>query len=291
MQEDIGVKPKTSDEEKKIKAEKAATMGSGRKAQAKGSRFLELRSIIVQRLKDIHSKLQKVKELENAGYGGDNPTQLIKINAEIREETRQAQDEWKEMDAIYKKEARKKRSKFSEEELETQQDLVQQLYEKIEQVKSIQMAARTGTSEMDAAAGILASSGMRQPTTGIANNSAMGGGGGGGASLTEGQRLQIQELEERDADFDRQLDQIGEGIQDLGEIAALQNEEVKHQAAMLDNLNDKIDGVNDRVTNVNARMKETLDEVGRSSDKLIVDIICIVLALSFAAILYRMISS
>lgn len=169
MQEDIGVKPKTSDEEKKLKAEKAATMGSGRKAQAKGSRFLELRSSIVQRLKDIHSKLQKVKELENAGYGGDNPTQLIKINAEIREETRQAQDEWKEIDAIYKKEARKKRSKFSEEELETQQDLVQQLYEKIEQVKSIQMAARTGTSEMDAAAGILASSGMRQPTTGKYN--------------------------------------------------------------------------------------------------------------------------
>eukprot|EP00547_Thalassionema_nitzschioides_P002404 CAMPEP_0194199550 /NCGR_PEP_ID=MMETSP0156-20130528/531_1 /TAXON_ID=33649 /ORGANISM="Thalassionema nitzschioides, Strain L26-B" /LENGTH=288 /DNA_ID=CAMNT_0038924465 /DNA_START=149 /DNA_END=1015 /DNA_ORIENTATION=+ len=288
MQEDIGVKPKTSEEDKKQKAENAATMGSGRKAQAKGSRFLELRSSIVQRLKDIHAKLQEVKELENAGYGGDNPTQLIKINAEIREETRQAQDEWKEIDAIYKREARKKRSKFSEEELETQQDLVQQLYEKIEQVKSIQMSARTGTSEMDAAAGILASATMRQPATGIAGNSATGG---GGASLTEGQQLHIQELEERDADFDRQLEEIGEGIQDLGEIAALQNEEVKHQAAMLDNLNDKIDGVNDRVTNVNARMKETLDEVGRSSDKLIVDIICIVLALSFAAILYRMIKS
>ena len=63
-----------------------------------------------------------------------------------------------------------------------------------------------------------------------------GGGGGGGASLTEGQRVQIQELEQRDADFDRQLDEIGEGIADLGEIAALQSEEVKHQSLMLDHL-------------------------------------------------------
>jgi hypothetical protein len=63
-----------------------------------------------------------------------------------------------------------------------------------------------------------------------------GGGGGGGASLTERQRVQIQELEQRDADFDRQLDEIGEGIADLGEIAALQSEEVKHQSLMLDHL-------------------------------------------------------
>ena len=61
-------------------------------------------------------------------------------------------------------------------------------------------------------------------------------GGGGGASITDGQRVQIQELEQRDADFDRQLDEIGEGIKDLAEIAALQSEEVKYQSVMLDHL-------------------------------------------------------
>jgi hypothetical protein len=43
-------------------------------------------------------------------------------------------------------------------------------------------------------------------------------------------------LEERDNDFDRQLDEIGEGIKDLAEIAALQSEEVKHQTMMLNHL-------------------------------------------------------
>lgn len=55
-------------------------------------------------------------------------------------------------------------------------------------------------------------------------------------ALTDGQRMQIQELEQRDADFDNQLDQIGEGIMDLAEIAEQQGEEVKRQSAMLDNL-------------------------------------------------------
>jgi syntaxin of plants SYP7 len=53
----------------------------------------------------------------------------------------------------------------------------------------------------------------------------------------------------------------------------------------------KIDRINDRVTNVNSRMKETLEEVGRSSDKLIVDIICIVLAIGFAAVFYNLLKA
>jgi syntaxin of plants SYP7 len=158
MQEDVGAKPKTSNEEKKVKAENIATMGKDKKSQAKGSRFLELKSTIVQRLRDTHSKLQQTKELENAGYGGDNPTQLIKLQAEIREEIRQAQDEWKEMDEIYKKEARKKRSKFTPEELETQQELVSRLYVEIEKIRSAQMANfAQGRPQNDAAAAILGS--------------------------------------------------------------------------------------------------------------------------------------
>ena len=105
--------------------------------------------------------------------------------------------------------------------------------------------------------------------------------------MTDGQRGQIQQLEERDADFDRQLDEIGDGIADLAEIAALQGEEVKVQGEMLDGLNAKMDRVNERVENVNARMKDTLEEVGRSSDKLCIDIMCVVLAIGFGAVFYN----
>jgi len=49
-----------------------------------------------------------------------------------------------------------------------------------------------------------------------------------------------------------------------------------------------MDAINERVVNVNTRMKETLDEVGRSSDKLCVDIMCIMLAVGFGAVFYNM---
>lgn len=139
IQEDIGAKPKTSEEEKKAKAENVATMGSSKKAQKKGSRFLELKNQVLDRLKTIHQLLKDTKAKEAAGYGGDNAKDIIKMQAEIRENIRQAGDEWKEMDEIYKKEARKKKSKFTVEELEVQSELVQRLQAEIEKVKGAQM--------------------------------------------------------------------------------------------------------------------------------------------------------
>lgn len=112
-------------------------------------------------------------------------------------------------------------------------------------------------------------------------------GTGGGVALTSGQQQQILAIEERDADFDRQLDEIGEGIQDLAEIAQMQGEEVAHQTQMLENLHNKIDKANERMAGVNETMKQTLEEVGRSSDKLCVDIMCIVLMIGFVAIIYK----
>ena len=62
-----------------------------------------------------------------------------------------------------------------------------------------------------------------------------------GAAVTDDQRVQIQQLQERDDDSDRQLDAIGDGIADLADIAEMQGEEVQLQNAMLENLGDSID--------------------------------------------------
>lgn len=139
IQEDIGAKPKTSEEEKKEKAKSVSSMGKGKKAEKKGSRFLELKSTILDRLKSIHQLLKDCKAKEQAGLGGDNAKEIIKMQAEIREQLRQAGEEWNEMDAIYKKEARKTKSKFTQEELEVQQELVNRLAAEIEKVKGAQM--------------------------------------------------------------------------------------------------------------------------------------------------------
>ena len=59
---------------------------------------------------------------------------------------------------------------------------------------------------------------------------------------------------------------------------------------MLDKVNDKMDKVNERMSSVNSKMKETLDEVGRSADKLCVDIMCVVLMVGFAAVIYKFVT-
>ena len=155
IQEDIGAKPKTSDEEKITKASNVAKMGSGKKAEKKGSQFLELKSSIVDRLKTGHQLLKDCKDLENSGYGGDNAKDIIKMQAEVRENIRQATDEWKQLEKLYKKEARKKKSKFSPEELEVQSELVKRLYAKIEEVKNIQTKGYSKSGNRDAAAAAL----------------------------------------------------------------------------------------------------------------------------------------
>lgn len=106
--------------------------------------------------------------------------------------------------------------------------------------------------------------------------------------LTHQQHQLLQTIQSRDQDFDMQLDQIGEGIQDLQEIALMQNEEVRRQNQMLDNVGIKIDAANEHIENVNSKMKDTLQQV-RSADKICVDIICIVLMVGMAAVLYQLI--
>jgi syntaxin of plants SYP7 len=288
IQEDIGAKPKTTDEEKRAKAENAAKMGTTKKAEKKGSKFLELKSAIVDRLKSIHQLLKDTKELENAGYGGDNAKEVIKKQAEVREQNRQATDEWRELEAIYKNEARKKKSKFTPEELEVQSELVKRLYVEIEKVKALQMKGYArGHGTPDAAAALNTKALAYDPSAGSSGTKPSWAGGGGGVALTGDQQQQIMALEERDAEFDLQLDEIGEGILDLQEIAQQQGEEVALQGQMLDKVDKKLDKNLEKMTNVNTRMKDTLEEVGRASDKLMVDIMCIVLAIGFGAVIYN----
>ena len=306
IQEDVGAKPKTSEEEKKKKAENLQSMGKGRRGKKTGSRFLELKSSIVERLQTIHRLLE-----EDAARGkgsvaqGNNPKEVIAAQAQMREEIRQASDEWKELDALYKNEARKKRSKFTREELEVQETLVMRLQAEIEKCKAAQMkgyARAGGAGGRDRAAASLNTAALSALDSDTLFASNQGGGGRNGrgskwgdnssaVAMTDGQRQKLQMIQDRDAEFDQQIDEIGEGIQDLAEIAQMQSEEVQRQNVMLEQVSNRIDNVNEHVQNVNAKMKDKLNEVGRSSDKLCVDIMCILVAVGIAAVFYNMLKA
>ncbi len=109
-----------------------------------------------------------------------------------------------------------------------------------------------------------------------------------GVAMTGSQQVQLQQIRDRDAEFDQDLDEIGEGIQDLHELALRQGEEVKRQNQMLQEVGSKIDNAHEHMVNINAKMKDTLNEVGRSTEKMCVDIMCIVLGIGLAGVIYKM---
>lgn len=148
IQEQVGAVEKSSIDDKKARAAAAGQsiqMGSTKKSQKKGSRFLELKSSIVSRLKTINEM-----QSEQMNSKRTNPKEAIVAQAEIRELIRQSSDEWAELNELYKRESRKKKSKFSEEELEVQSTLVVQLSKEIEKVRDAQLqgyASRSGFEE------------------------------------------------------------------------------------------------------------------------------------------------
>lgn len=289
IQEQVGATEKSSDEEKKKRAEQAGQvqMGKGKKGKKTGSRFLELKSSIVNHLKEVHALIE-----EQSASKRNNPKEAIAAQADIRELIRQASDEWSELNDLYKKEARKKKSKFTAEEMEVQQALVMQLNQEIEKVKEIQLAGygRGGSTEQKVQLnlGALAALDAADLSNNEGSNSNAWTPGTTGTALTGSQQVQLQQIQDRDAEFDQDLDQLGEGIQDLHDLALQQGEEVQRQNAMLNKTTQRVEQTYDHMENVNTKMKETLEEVGRSSDKMCVDIMCILLAVGFGSVFYKL---
>jgi hypothetical protein len=93
--------------------------------------------------------------------------------------------------------------------------------------------------------------------------------------MSDTHRQQLKVIKERDAAIDEEIVKLGQGVDELGEIARAQNQEVKLQNIALTSLEEKVDAVHDKVFNVNQRLKTTLDAV-RSSDKICLDIACII---------------
>lgn len=157
LQEEVGAKPKTSVEEKRHKAANTKAMqGSTNKSAKTGSKFMELRATIVERLRKIHGLLEEEAQRAKGGMSvarGNNPKEVIAKQTEMRNEMKTAQEEWEKLNAIYLNEARKKKSKFSQDQLNAQQESVRRIAEELEKVRQAQMAgyAKNNTKEDQAA--------------------------------------------------------------------------------------------------------------------------------------------
>ncbi|CAM6083182.1 unnamed protein product [Calypogeia fissa] len=98
-----------------------------------------------------------------------------------------------------------------------------------------------------------------------------------------------QEVQERKTKQDQSLDIISEGLTTLGNMAQDINEELDRQAPLVDEIDTKVNKAQTEMVTTNTRLKGMLLQF-RSSRNIVVDIILLVVVLSIASVLYKVIS-
>jgi len=99
----------------------------------------------------------------------------------------------------------------------------------------------------------------------------------------------LQQLQENDRKLDAQLDQIGQGVARLKNIALDMNAEIKTQGVMIEEITDKVDKATDHLQGLNAKIKDALEQVGGAS-RIIVNVILLVVVIAIGAFAYTVIN-
>jgi hypothetical protein len=157
---------------------------------------------------------------------GTNPKDLITEQSKLRQEMVLLMDEWKAIEALYRAEAKKKRSKYSAEEMLDRNNTLQQLFVEIQAIKDVQ---RSGYVKSGPAKGYEAvrqadmseaemfrkrdGDGQRYGVHGQRNN-----------NMSDDHRQKLELINKKDQEIDLEIEAIGQGVEVLMEIAKAQNE-------------------------------------------------------------------
>jgi hypothetical protein len=99
--------------------EEVGTIGGATKKSKKGGagsdRFVDLRISMVDKLVVLRESVETAQGLEK--QPGSNPRELIAVQSQIRGDLATLNEDWKELDALFRSEAKKRKSKISPEEM------------------------------------------------------------------------------------------------------------------------------------------------------------------------------
>lgn len=249
----------------------------------KVDRFSELKLNMSEKLSEIRQLLEASKKAEGATQGGAKDA--IEAQSKIRSQLQAVSDEWAELDRVWQTEARKRKSKYSIEELERRRQIVVDMQSEIQSIKDFQRAGFVKgyqATNMVAMADSEMFKGADLRSPGAPKSSGVYGRRNN--DMTDQHRTQLHLLKERDMQIDKEIELIGTGVDELKVIAQAQNQEVRLQNRMLDQLESKIGDVQDHMITLNEKLKNTLEE-SRSSDKICVDIFCILIMIGLISVL------
>mmetsp|Transcript_21815 Transcript_21815/g.40865 ORF Transcript_21815/g.40865 Transcript_21815/m.40865 type:complete len:309 (-) Transcript_21815:3986-4912(-) len=261
--------------------------GKAKGATGRTDRFLEIKSDFLEGMSSVKDSLREVKESKGITRTRDQIARTQHVRAKLKELSKQ----FAEMEVLYTKEMKKRKSKVGAEELAIRAQFLQQFKRDLEMLKKLSSKSFSmGSGDPDALEDVDLESGA---TSGAGFNFAdlmqtspqPGTGTGAGSAhpkeveLSSVQQQSLDQIKARDKQFDDILDQIGVAVDQAAEKAKLMHDEVELQNNMLDKVEENLDRNFDKLNNLNVRIKKDLEDKGMGMERFCINCICLVVLL------------
>jgi t-SNARE complex subunit (syntaxin) len=252
----------------KIQSECVEKKGLIQPADDKADEFTRIKKKIAADMLEVRQMIKDRDELEATASGTRH---TVEASHNIRSKLKAIKADAQTLDTLQKKEKTKyekknKQNEEKEQQIENRGELVSLVFQHVKEVEALNNRKHGDSSFGSSAAG------------------------SGDPTITELPNIDdegFQLLRRNDAIIDKHLEDIGQSVGVLKEMAVEMGKEAEAQGIMLDNLDKKVDDVNDQLENLNERMRKALESI-RKGDRFIVDIILLCILLGIAGYIYSM---
>lgn len=251
-------------------------------------RFQELKIQVLRRIEELKELQGGIAEMKAQNAQNRDARERIQSESDHRKMISSIEADIKEMDDMNKTESKKKRSKYTKADLEIRSGEISDIRRKIEDMKEFARRGFSGARE-----GLTRSNMVDMKDSELFssnNNNNSNKARLPKEAITTEQLQSMNQIQEKDKQIDKALDEVGRGVDMLKELAIQAGQEAKSHSALLENLEGQMDDVGDKMVTINDQLKVTLEAV-RASDKLCMDILCILIMLGLVYVLYKVSSN
>mmetsp|Transcript_25595 Transcript_25595/g.80124 ORF Transcript_25595/g.80124 Transcript_25595/m.80124 type:complete len:270 (-) Transcript_25595:83-892(-) len=212
-------------------------------------------------IRAMEDSLSKMAEEKENGEGGG--IDRVRLNTYFRQSEMNANNIWRELDALQRRELSKRRSKVEAELTQRSADVadlrreLDLLHDKSSALLNPNYEVqRRKVPKMEDCELFRAPGAIDGPVNAAGYSAGMAA---ANSNMTAGHRQQLEKLKERADGLDREyLSQIQRGVDELDEMARRFGERVRERNHKITEIQETTDEVNERLENVNGRLGETL---------------------------------